>query len=77
MRTERELKFVADRNTLRTALTIGCRGGTSRPVSQVSQQFLDTETLSARGIFLARVNRAWIAFWRRAGRSCSAVFRAR
>ena len=56
MRTERELKFVADRNTLRTALTIPLPGEvTHGPVSQVLKStYFDTETLelTRRGISL-------------------------
>ena len=57
MRTERELKFVVDRDTLRTALTISLPGEkTYGPVSQsLKNTYFDTETLelTRRGISLA------------------------
>jgi triphosphatase len=58
VRTERELKFVADRDTLRTALTIPLPGEvTHGPVSQVLKStYFDTETLElARRGFSLRV----------------------
>ena len=63
MRTERELKFVADRNTLRTALTIPLPGEvTHGPVSQVLKStYFDTETLElARRGFSLRVRQSGV-----------------
>ena len=63
VRTERELKFVADRNTLRTALTIPLPGEvTHGPVSQVLKStYFDTETLElARRGFSLRVRQSGV-----------------
>ena len=82
MRTERELKFVADRDTLRTALTIRLPGEmTHGPVSQaLKSTYFDTDALELmrRGVSLrVRQSGGKCILGVKQGRSCSRrVFRA-